>query len=69
MNPQLDSAVSKLTGGFYTLAILFIGLAIFAALVGTGGGKNRKQKRATADLVWTVGLLQIALLVLPKLFR
>jgi hypothetical protein len=69
MNAPLADAVSKITFGFYTLAFLFIGLAFFAAVVSKRGGKNRRQKRVTADLVWAIGLLLIAILVLPRLFR
>ena len=69
MNPALEKIVSKITSGFYTVAIAALALGILAVLVGRKfGGKSRRQRKATADLVWAAGLVFLGILVIPRLF-
>ena len=69
MNPTLDKAVSQITAGFYTLAIVAVILGLLAVVIGRKfGGKKPRQRRATADLVWAIGLLLLAIFGIPKLF-
>lgn len=69
MNPTLEKAVSQITSGFYTIAMAMVALGILAMFIGSRfGGKSRRQRKATADLVWAIGLLVLAILVIPKLF-
>ncbi len=68
MNPALEKATSHATGGFYSIAIVVVVLGILAAVVAnTVGGKNRRQRQATAKLVFAIGMLLFALIFLPRI--
>jgi hypothetical protein len=70
MAPSLTGAVSKITSGFYILALAAIVVGVISVAVGRRfGGKTRRQRRATADLAWAVGLLLIGIFILPHLFK
>ena len=69
MNPALDNSVSQITNGFYTIAIAALILGVLAVFVGSRfGGKSKRQRKATADLVWAFGLLLLGVFLIPKLF-
>ena len=70
MNSALDKTASTLTSGFITIAIAAIILGIIAVVIGKkyGGDTKRKQK-ATASVVWAIGLLLIGIFLLPNLFK
>jgi uncharacterized membrane protein len=69
LTDALAKGVSQITTGFYTIAIAATVLGIVAVIIGSKvGGKNRRQRKATADLVWAIGLVLLASLLVPKLF-
>jgi len=70
MNPALDKTLSTITAGFITIAIAAVILGIIAVVIGKkyGGDTKRKQK-ATASVVWAIGLLLIGIFLLPNLFK
>jgi hypothetical protein len=69
MNPMLEESVAQITSGFHVLAVAVIVVGVAAVLVGRkSGGKTKGQRKATADLVWGIGLLVMAVLLIPRLF-
>ncbi len=70
MSTALDKTVSTITSGFITIAIAAIIVGIIAVVIGKkyGGDTKRKQK-ATANVVWAIGLLLIGIFLLPNLFK
>lgn len=70
MSTALDKTVSTITSGFITIGIAAIILSIIAVVIGKkyGGDTKRKQK-ATAKVVWVIGLLIIGVFLLPNLFK
>jgi Na+-driven multidrug efflux pump len=68
MNPALEQATSHITGTFYSIAIAVVVLGILSVVVAkTIGGKNRRQRKATAELVFAIGMLLFALIFLPRI--
>jgi len=70
MSSPLDKAVSTITSGLISIGIAAFILGIIAVVIGKkfGGDTKRKQK-ATANVVWAVGLLLIGIFLLPNLFK
>lgn len=69
MNPTFEKTVSQVTSGFYTIAIAAVLIGLLAVFVGSRfGGKTRKQRKATASLVWAIGLVLVGVFLIPKLF-
>ena len=69
MNPQLQQGVSQITTGLYTMAGFAVVLAILSLVIASKfGGKTRRQKKATAGLVWAIGFVLFALIAMPRLF-
>ena len=69
MNEQMQESISQVTNGFYTMAGFAVVLAIISLVVAHKfGGKTRRQKKATAGLVWALGFVFFALFVIPRLF-
>ncbi len=70
MNAELQESISQVTTGFYTMAAFAVVLAIISLFVAHKfGGKTRRQKKATAGLVWAIGFVFFALVVMPRLFN
>jgi Na+-driven multidrug efflux pump len=68
MNPALEKATSHIAGTFYSIAIAVVVLGILSVVVAkTIGGKNRRQQKATAKLVFAIGMLLFALVFLPRI--
>ena len=70
MSSALDKAASTITSGVITIGIAAFILGIIAVVIGKkfGGDTKRKQK-ATANVVWAIGLLLIGIFLLPNLFK
>lgn len=70
MNPALDKSLSTITSGFITIAIAAIILGIIAVVIGKRyGGDTKSKQKATAKVVWAIGLLLIGIFILPNLFK
>ncbi len=70
MNPALEKTVSTITSGFITIAIAAIILGIIAAVIGKKyGGDTKSKQKATAKVVWAIGIVLICIFLLPNLFK
>ncbi len=69
MNEQMQEGISHITTGLYTMAGFAVFLAIVSLVIAHKfGGKTRRQKKATAGLVWALGLVLFAVFAMPRLF-
>ena len=69
MNEQLQEGISQITTGLYKMAGFAVVLAIISLVVAHKfGGKTRRQKKAVAGLVWTLGFVLFVVLAMPHLF-
>ena len=68
MNPEIEKAIAPVTTGFYALAIAVVLVAIVAAVAAKSfGGKTKRQRQATAKLLFALGILVFAFAALPKI--
>ena len=68
MTPELAKATAHITGTFYALAIAVVTVGVLSLIVAkTMGGKTRRQRQATAKVVFAIGMLLFALLFLPRI--
>jgi len=68
MTPELAKATAHITGVFYALAIAVAVVGVLSLVVAkTVGGKTRRQRQATAKVVFAIGMLLFALLFLPRI--
>ena len=68
MTPGIEKAIAPVTTGFYSLAIAVVVVAILAAIAAKSfGGKTKKQREATAKLLFAIGILVFAVAALPKI--
>ena len=69
MSLALQEGVSKITNGLLIMAVYVVVLAIVALVVGRKfGGKDRRQQKRTANLVWALGLVLFAVVAIPRIF-
>ena len=69
MTLALQEGVSKITDGLYFMAGYAIVLTIISVVIGRKfGGKDRRQQKRTANLVWAAGLVLFVLIAMPRPF-
>ena len=61
--------MSQITTGLYVTAGFAIFMALASILIASQlGGKSKRQKKATAGLVWASGFILFVLIAVPRLF-
>jgi hypothetical protein len=70
MIPGLEKATAHITDMIYTIVIVMIVLTIVSAIAAKAiGGKNQTRRRTTAGLVYAIGMILFAFLLLPKILN
>jgi hypothetical protein len=68
LTPELAKATAHITGTFYALAIAVVAVGAISLIVAkTVGGKSRRQRQATAQVVFAIGMFLFAVFFLPRI--
>ena len=70
MIPGLEKATAHITNTIYSIVVATIVLTIISAIAAKAvGGKDPQRRRATAGLVYGIGMLLFAITLLPKILK